>query len=71
MRAVWCVAWLHPKTKRKEWCATYRGRRPDPAAAIDHTRCGASVVFRVDHSRRLPTCARCRKRMGLTGGILT
>lgn len=59
----WCVAWHDRKTGKTEYCATYRGRKPDPAAISDRTRCGMFVSFRVGQERRMPTCPECVERV--------
>lgn len=58
-RIVWCVK------HKSGWCATYRGRKPDPEAWSDKTRCGYYVILRSDSARREPTCLECRVEMGL------
>jgi len=59
MRRVWCVR------HRDGWCATKRGRRPDPDAIQDETRCNHFIVMRWGSEKREPDCPECRKRMGL------
>ncbi len=59
MASVWCVQ------HRDGWCATYGGRRPDPKALNDRTRCGHFVIARVGSERREPDCIECRVKMGI------
>lgn len=58
-RPVWCVR------HRDGWCATKGGRRPDPEAWSDLTRCGYQVLLRWGSEKRLPDCPECRAKMGL------
>lgn len=58
-KSVWCVQ------HRGGWCATYRGRRPDPRALSDQTRCGHFVVARIGSERGEPDCVECRVKMGI------
>lgn len=57
LKPVWCVQ------HRGGWCATKYGRKPDPIALLDQTRCGYSVTLRTDDDKRLPTCSTCLKKV--------
>ena len=56
-KPVWCVK------HRTGWCATSRGRLPDPEAWSDKTRCGHFVLLRWGSERRIPDCPECLKVM--------
>lgn len=61
MKPVWCVAYRD--SAGKGWCATERGRRPDPSAWGDATRCGMTVTLRIGSAIREPTCPECIAKM--------
>jgi len=57
LKPVWCVK------HREGWCATKGGRRPDPKALSDATRCGSQVIARWGGEKRIPDCEECLKLM--------
>ena len=65
-RKVWCVQWREieriesHRTIKTEWCATFRGAKPDHNAVSDRTACGMVVVFRFGDAKRQPTCGDCK-----------